>query len=89
MLSKYIKIKIYRGVILRVLHGCKTWSVTLKLEHRLRVFENRVLRKICGPKGDDVAGEWKKLYLEELHDLYCSPNIIRVIKSRRMSWAAM
>jgi hypothetical protein len=56
------------------------------LEHRLRVLENRVLRKILGPKRDDVAGEWRKLYQEELHDLYCSPNIMRVIKSRRMRW---
>jgi hypothetical protein len=61
--------------------------VTLKEEHRLRVFENRVLRKIFGPKRDEVAGEWRKLHNEELRDLYFSLNIIRIIKSRRMRWA--
>ena len=62
-------------------------ALTLKEEHRLRVFENRVLRRIFGPKRGGVTGEWKKLYNEELNDLYCSPNIVRVIKSRRMRWA--
>jgi hypothetical protein len=59
---------------------------TLRDEHRLRVFENRVLRRIFGPKRDEVTGEWRRLHHEELNDLYSSPNIIRVIKSRRMRW---
>ena len=67
-----------------VLYGCETWSLTLREEHRLRVFENRVLRGIFGPKRDEVTGEWRKLHNEELNDLYCSLNIVRVIKSRRM-----
>jgi hypothetical protein len=70
-----------------VLYGCKTWSLTLREEHGLRVFENRVLRRIFGPKRDDVMGDWRKLHNEELHNLYSSPNIIRMIKSRRMRWA--
>jgi hypothetical protein len=65
-----------------------TWSLTLREEHGLRVFENRVLRRIFGPKRDGVTGEWRKLLDEELHDLYSLPNIIRIIKSRRMRWAA-
>jgi hypothetical protein len=64
-----------------------TWSLTLREEHRLRVFENRVLRRIFGPKSDEVTGGWGKLHNEELHNLYSSPSIIRVIKSRRMRWA--
>jgi len=67
-----------------VWYGCETWSLTLREESRLRVFENRMLRRIFGPKGGEVAGEWRKLTTEELNDLYCSPYIIRVIKSRRM-----
>jgi len=70
-----------------VLYGCKTWSLTLREERRLRVFEKRVLRRIFGPKSDEVTGEWRKLHNKELNDLYCSPNIVRVIKWRRMSWA--
>jgi len=77
LLSKNLKIKIYRTIILPVvLYGCETWSLTLKEERRLRVFENRVLRKIFGPKRDEVTGEWKKLHNEEHDDLYCSPNIV-------------
>ena len=69
-----------------MLYGCKTRSFTLKEESRLRVFENRILRQIFGPKWDDNA-EWRRLHNEELHSLYCSPNIVRVIKSRRLRWA--
>jgi hypothetical protein len=85
LLSKNLKIRIYKTIILPVvLYLCETWSLTLKEEHRLRVFENRVLRRIFGPKRDEVAGEWRKLHNEELRDLYSSPNIIRIIKSRGM-----
>jgi hypothetical protein len=80
-------LKMYRTIILHVVsYGCETWSLTLREEHRLRVFENRVLRGICGPKKDKVTGEWRRLHNEELHDLYSSQNIIWVIKSR-MKWA--
>jgi len=86
--SKNLKIKIYRTIILPVvLFGCETWSLTLREKCRLRVFENRMLRRIFGPKRDEVTGEWTKLHNEELSDLYCSPKIVRVIKSRRMRWA--
>jgi hypothetical protein len=67
-----------------VLYGCETRSLALREEHRLREFENRVLRRIFGPKRDDVTGDWRKLHNEELHNLYYSPSIIRMIKSRRM-----
>jgi hypothetical protein len=70
-----------------VLYGCETWSLTLREEHRLRVFENRVLRRIFGPKRDEVTGGWRKLHNEELHNLYSSPSIIRMIKSRKIRWA--
>jgi hypothetical protein len=69
-----------------VLYGCETWTLTLRKEHRLGAFENRVLGRIFGPKRDEVTGEWRKLHNEELHDLYSSPNIIRIIKARRMRW---
>jgi hypothetical protein len=72
---------LYKTIILPVvLHGCETWSLTLREEHRLRVFENRVLRRIFGPKRDEVVGDWRKLHNQELYNLYCSPNIIRMIK---------
>jgi len=78
---------IHITIILLVLYECKTWSLTLREERRLRVFENRVLRGIFGPEGVKVTGEWRKLHNEDLNDLYCSSDIIRVIKSRRMRWA--
>ena len=68
-----------------VLYGCETWSLTLRTERRLRVFENRAFRKIFGPNKDEVTGEWRTLH-KKLHDLYSSPNTVRVIKSRRMRW---
>jgi len=76
-----LKIKIYRNIILPVvLYGCETWSLTVREEHRLRVFENRVLRRIFGPKRDEVIREWRTLHNEELNDLYSSPNIGQVVK---------
>jgi len=87
LLSKNLKIKIYRTIILPVvLYGCEIWSLTLREERRLRVFENGVLRRIFGLRRVEVTGEWRKLHNEELNDLYCSPNIVRLIKSR-MGWA--
>jgi hypothetical protein len=79
---------VYKTIILPVvLYGCETWSVTLRVEHRLRVFENTVLRRIFGPKRDEVTEEWRKLHNGELHNLFSSPDIVRQIKSRRMRWA--
>ena len=79
-LSKNLKIKIYKTIILPVvLYGCETWSLTLREESKLRVFENRILRPIFG--------EWRRFRNEELHSLYRSPNIVWVIKSRRLRWA--
>jgi len=81
LLSKILKIKIYRTIILPVvLYGYETQSLTVRKQHRLRVFENRVLRRIFGPKRDEVTGEWRKLHNEELNNLYSSPSIVWVIK---------
>jgi hypothetical protein len=87
IISKNIKIKLYETVNLPVvLFGCETWSLTLREEHGLRAFENRALRRIIGPKREE-DGSWRKLHNDELHSLYTSPNIVRVIKSRRTRWA--
>jgi hypothetical protein len=83
----FVKMYFYSIILPVILYGCDTWSLTLREEHRLRVFENRVLRRILGPKRDEVTEEWRKLYNEELNDLYPSQNIFWVIKSRRMRWA--
>jgi hypothetical protein len=84
LISKKLKVKIYETVILTVvLYGCENWSLTLREEHRLSVFENRALRKIFGPKREEDAS-WRKLHNDELHSLYSLPNTVRVIKSRRM-----
>ena len=86
LLSKKLKIKIYRTIILPVvLYRYETWSLTLREERKLRVFEN--IFRIFGPRRDEVTGEQRRLHNEELNDLYSSPNILRVIKSRRMRWA--
>jgi hypothetical protein len=87
-LSKNTKIKIHRTIILPViLYGCETWSITLREEHMLRVFENRVLRGIFGPKRGEVIGDWRELRNEGLHALCSSPCVIRMMKSRKMGWA--
>jgi len=87
-IEKISKVKIYRSIILPVvLYGYETWSLTLREERKLRVFENMVLRRIFGPTRDEITGEWRRLHNEELNDLYCSHNIVRVIKPRRMRWA--
>jgi hypothetical protein len=83
-------VRTYKTIILPVvLYGCETWSLTLREEHRLRVFANRVLRRIFGPKRDEVMGDWRKLHDEELLNLHSLPNIMRMIKSRRMRWQGM
>ncbi|KAJ4436577.1 hypothetical protein ANN_16610 [Periplaneta americana] len=88
LLSKNLKVRIYKTVILPVvLYGCETWTLTLREEHRLKVFENKVLRKIFGAKRDEVTGEWRKLHNTELHALYSSRDIIRNLNSRRLRWA--
>ncbi|KAJ4439921.1 hypothetical protein ANN_08051 [Periplaneta americana] len=88
LLSKNLKVRIYKTIILPVvLYGCETWTLTLREEQRLRVFENKILRKIFGAKRDEVTGEWRKLHNAELHALHPSPDIIRNIKSRRLRWA--
>ena len=87
MLCKNLNIKIYRTIILPVvLYGCETWSLTLREERKLRVFENMVLKRIFGPRRDEVMGERRRLHNGKLNDLYSSPNIVWVIKSRRMRW---
>ncbi|KAJ4428454.1 hypothetical protein ANN_24491 [Periplaneta americana] len=87
LLSKDLKVSIHKtAILLVVLYVCETWTLTLKEEQRLRVFENKVLRKIFGAKRDEVTGEWRKLHNAELHALYSSPGIIRNIKSRRLRW---
>jgi hypothetical protein len=88
LLSKNVKVRIYKTVILPVvLYGSETWSLSVREEHKLRVFENMVLRRIFGPKRDVVTGGWRKLHNEELHNLYSSPSIIRIINSKKMGWA--
>ncbi|PNF37913.1 hypothetical protein B7P43_G03888 [Cryptotermes secundus] len=88
LLSKNIKIRIYKTIILPVvLYGCETSSLTLRKEQRLRVFENKVLRRIYSPKRDEVTGGWSKLHNKGLHNLFSSPSTIRVINSKRMRWA--
>jgi hypothetical protein len=84
-----VKIKIYKTIILPlVLYVCETLSLTVRDEHRLRVYENRVLRRIFGPKSDEVTGGWRTLHNEEqMHGLYSLPSIVRVIKARRIRWA--
>jgi hypothetical protein len=82
-----VKIRIYETIILPVVrYGYETWSLTLREDNRLRVFDDRVLSRIFGPKRDEVKGGWRKLHNEELRDLYSSQSIIRIIKSRRMGW---
>jgi hypothetical protein len=88
LLSKSVKCGIYKPIILSVVfYGRITWSLPLREEHRLSVFENRVLRRLFGPSKDEVTGGWRKLSNEELNNLHTSPSIIGVMKSRRMRWA--
>ena len=84
-MRNYEKLRVFMLII--VIHGCETWSSTLREECRLRVFENRVLRRMFGSRRDELTGEWRRLHNEELCALYSAANIIRVIKSRRMTWA--
>jgi hypothetical protein len=85
---KNVGIRIYKTIILPVvLYGCETWSLTLREEHQLRCFENRVLRRIFGPKKDEVTRRWRKLHNEEVPNLNSLPSIIRMMKSKRMRWA--
>jgi hypothetical protein len=87
VIKKTVQARVHRTIILAILCGCKTWSFTLSEEHSLRVFENRILRRIFGPKRDEATGGWRQLYNEGLHDLYCPGNFTRMVKSRRMRWA--
>jgi hypothetical protein len=83
LILKIVKIRIYKTIILPVvLYGCETWSLALREEHRLTVFENRVLRRIFGPKREEMTGEWRKLHNKGLRDLYSWQSIIKIIKSR-------
>jgi hypothetical protein len=85
LLCENLKIRIYKTIILPfVLYGCEIWFLIVREEQRLRVFENRVLRRIFGPKRDELTGGWRNLHNEELHDLYTSSSVSRMIKSRRM-----
>ena len=90
LLSKKVKVSTYKSIILGlpvVLYGCETWYLTLREEHRLRMFENKALRKIFGAKRNEITGEWRKLYNTELHVFYSSPNIISNLKLGRLRWA--
>jgi hypothetical protein len=88
LISININIKVYRAIIFAfVVFGCETWSLTWREERRLKMFEDRMLRNIFGLKRDEIIWRWRKLYNEELNDLYCSPNIVRVLNWRRMRWA--
>jgi hypothetical protein len=90
LLSKNLKVRVYKTIILPVvLYARETWSLLLREEYRLRVFENRVLRRIFGPKRDEVTGEWRKLHNEELHDLYYSPSIIRIMGEKRNAYTLL
>jgi hypothetical protein len=88
LLSKNIKIRLYKSIILpELLYGCETWSLTLREEHRLKMFVNRVLRRLFGPKRNEVIAGGRKLHNAELYNSYPSPSIVRMIKSRRLRWA--
>jgi hypothetical protein len=89
-MSKNVKTKIYKNIICSVVfNGCTTWSLTLREEHGLKVFEKKVLRRIFGPKRDEIIGGWRKLHNEEIRNLYSSLNKIRMINTRRMKWVDM